>query len=106
MLSVTSTQYKSVLDAIRKGGYRFTFEDEEIPICSTPYCCAFITMNPGYAGRNELPESVKALFRPCAMVTPDMDLIAEIMLMSEGYAAGKLLARKFMMLYSLSEALL
>ena len=106
VLSVTSTQYKSVLDAIRKGGERFVFEDEEIPICSTPYCCAFITMNPGYAGRNELPESVKALFRPCAMVTPDMDLIAEIMLMSEGYAAGKLLARKFMMLYRLSEALL
>jgi len=106
VLSVTSTQYKSVLDAIRKGGDRFTFEDEEIPICSTPYCCAFITMNPGYAGRNELPESVKALFRPCAMVTPDMDLIAEIMLMSEGDAAGKLLARKFMMLYRLSEALL
>ena len=106
VLSVTSTQYKSVLDAIRKGGERFVFEDEEIPICSAPYCCAFITMNPGYAGRNELPESVKALFRPCAMVTPDMDLIAEIMLMSEGYAAGKLLARKFMMLYRLSEALL
>ena len=35
VLSVTSTQYKSVLDAIRKGGERFVFEDEEIPICST-----------------------------------------------------------------------
>ena len=53
-----------------------------------------------------MPESVKALFRPCAMITPDMDLICEIMLMSEGYAEGKILARKFMMLYRLSEALL
>jgi hypothetical protein len=58
---VTSTQYKSVLDTIRTGGPRFVFEDEEIPICSTPYCCAFITMNPGYTGRYELPESVKTL---------------------------------------------
>ena len=40
------------------------------------------------------------------MITPDMDLICEIMLMSEGYAEGKILARKFMMLYRLSEALL
>ena len=59
-----------------------------------------------FEGRTELPESVKALFRPCAMITPDMDLICEIMLMSEGYAEGKILARKFMMLYRLSEALL
>ena len=106
VLSVVSTQYKTILDAIRYKKTRFDFEEENIPLCSTPYCCSFITMNPGYAGRTELPESVKALFRPCAMITPDMDLICEIMLMSEGYAEGKVLARKFMMLYRLSEALL
>ena len=42
-------------------------------------------MNPGYAGRTELPESVKALFRPCAMIVPDMDLICEVRYLTSGW---------------------
>lgn len=63
-------------------------------------------MNPGYAGRTELPENLKALFRPCAMVVPDLALICEIMLVAEGFQAAKSLARKFISLYTLCRQLL
>ena len=62
----------------------------------------FITFNPGYAGRTELPESIKALFRPMAMVVPDYALIAENFLFSEGYKNGKVLSLKMTQLYKLS----
>ena len=104
VLSVCSTQYKTVLDAIRSKKQKFMFEDVEIGL--RPTCMAFITMNPGYPGRAELPESLKALFRPVSMCVPDLNLICEIMLMAEGFLMSKILARKFVILYKLCEDLL
>jgi dynein heavy chain len=54
----------------------------------------------------ELPESLKALFRPVSMVVPDLGIICEIMLMAEGFQMSKILSRKFVILYKLCEDLL
>eukprot|EP00731_Ephydatia_muelleri_P036494 Em0265g1a len=104
VLSVVAVQVKSIQDAIKTKKKRFLFEGSEIKLL--PSVGLFITMNPGYAGRTELPENLKALFRPCAMVVPDFELIAEIMLVAEGFIDARILARKFLTLYTLCKDLL
>nr|XP_036878224.1 dynein heavy chain 11, axonemal [Manis javanica] len=104
VLSVVAVQVKMIHDAIRNRRRRFVFLGEAITL--KPSVGIFITMNPGYAGRTELPENLKALFRPCAMVAPDIELICEIMLVAEGFVDARSLARKFITLYTLCRELL
>jgi dynein heavy chain len=100
VLSVIAQQMLTIQTAVRAKAPEFEFCGRTIPL--NLKFGVFITMNPGYAGRQELPDNLKALFRPVSMMIPNYALIAEITLYSEGFMQAKSLSEKMARLYSLS----
>ncbi|KAL3666923.1 hypothetical protein V7S43_007870 [Phytophthora oleae] len=106
-LSAISQQIQVIQDAIKEKTGTINLLNRSVDVDFN--AGIFVTLNPagkGYGGRSKLPDNLKALFRPVAMGRPDNNLIAEVILYSEGFSEAKDIASKVVSLYSLSGQLL
>ncbi|KAF0978551.1 hypothetical protein FDP41_002371 [Naegleria fowleri] len=99
VLSIVAQQILQILNAVSMGVDSFIFEGNDIRM--NPTCGIFVTMNPNYLGRSQLPDNLKVLLRPVSMMVPDALQICEIKLYSHGFKETQSLAKKIITAYNL-----
>uniref|UniRef100_A0A3P9QAB0 Cytoplasmic dynein 2 heavy chain 1 n=1 Tax=Poecilia reticulata TaxID=8081 RepID=A0A3P9QAB0_POERE len=107
VLSAVSMQIQAIQDSLKHHKKSCELLGKEVEL--DPNSGIFITLNPagkGYGGRQKLPDNLKQLFRPVAMSRPDNELIAEVILYSEGFKNGEVLGRKLVAIFNLARELL
>ncbi|VDP72907.1 unnamed protein product [Echinostoma caproni] len=111
MLSAVSQQIQSIQETLKdmagaarpQGKDAVTVELLGKQVTVHPDMAIFITMNPDYAGRSNLPDNLKKLFRSLAMTQPDRQLIAQVMLYSQGFRTAETLAGKIVPFFQLCD---
>jgi dynein heavy chain 1 len=101
ILSACSQQIQLIQTALKEAAKEVEILGKPVKLHSD--AGIFVTMNPGYAGRSNLPDNLKQLFRPIAMIKPDRELIGQVMLFSQGFQTAEVLSGKIVPLFKLCE---
>ncbi|KFD50374.1 hypothetical protein M513_08756 [Trichuris suis] len=102
VMSVIAMHIKAIQCALQSGSERCKLLEREVPLNSNS--AIFITLNPAgkhYGGRQKLPDNLKLLFRPVAMLTADDEIIAENLLLAEGFTHSKAIGAKLVCLFNM-----
>ncbi|KAH8741338.1 dynein heavy chain [Cryptosporidium ryanae] len=99
ILSAVSEQILGIQTALLRQMGSVELLGRSVPM--SPDVGIFVTMNPGYAGRSELPDNLKHLLREIAMVVPDKQRIAEVTLFAQGFHFGEEISRQIVTLFEL-----
>ncbi|XP_063774922.1 dynein axonemal heavy chain 8 [Pseudophryne corroboree] len=102
VMSVAAQQIYIVLTARKKSTKQFLFSDGGI-VHPNPEFAIFLTLNPGNAACQELPQNLKIQFRTISMVLPDRQIIIRVKLASIGFLDNVSLSQKCYALYKLCE---
>ncbi|CAB3367864.1 Hypothetical predicted protein [Cloeon dipterum] len=106
-LSAISMQIQAIQSALKSKQGTVTLMGESVELDRN--AGIFVTMNPvgkGYKGRQRLPDNLKQLFRPIVMAKPDSELIAEVLLCTEGFQHAADVGRKLVEVFNLAGRLL
>lgn len=102
ILSAVSGHLEVIQNALYAGKEEVHIMRSSIPL--NQHTAFFITLNPGYTGRSELPENLKKKFREFSMQKSDNHVISEVILRILGFDESKELARKIVELFEILES--
>ena len=101
MLSAVSQQILTIQTGLQEQSGKIELHGSTFKLNSA--MGIFVTMNPGYAGRSNLPDNLKQLFRQVAMIKPNREMIARVMLYSQGFKIAEKLSGKIVSLFELCD---
>eukprot|EP00808_Paulinella_micropora_P012801 g22584.t1 len=99
ILSAVSQQIQTIQTGLRERAKQIMLLGKPVGLNNS--MGIFVTMNPDYAGRSNLPDNLKQLFRGIAMMEPQYHDIAQVTLFSQGFRTAEQMAGKVVMLFSL-----